>query len=91
MRVYTTMMQYRWALCRSEHSRLVAAVADCGLLLKCSTRHRPHAARAEVINLTIFNGPLTVFEPERLWPVFFFSAPFNASTVQLFTSPKVKC
>jgi len=38
----------------------VAIVADCGPLFKCSVRHGPHAARIEVIRLTIFDGPLTL-------------------------------
>ena len=60
------------------------AVADCGLLLATA----PHAARTEVISLTILDGPLSEFQPERLCQLSF--PRFNASTVQLFTSPKVE-
>ena len=37
----------------------VTAVADCGLLLATA----PHAARTEVISLTILDGPLSEFQP----------------------------
>jgi hypothetical protein len=45
-------------------------------------------ARTKVISLTIFDRPLTEFQPERLCQLSF--PRFNASTVQLFTSPKVE-
>ena len=64
--------------------RTVAAVADCGLLLATA----PHAARTGLISLTIFDGSLSEFQPERLCQLSF--PRFNASTVQLFTSPKVE-
>jgi hypothetical protein len=84
MRVYTTMMHYRWALCRSEHSRLVAAVADCGLLLKCFAPRVP--PRTEVISLTIFDGAADGVSTGASLASFRFFRPlqrFNGSTVRV--------
>jgi len=39
---------------------VVAAIGDCGLMLKFYVRHGSLAARTEIISLTTSDGPLTV-------------------------------
>ena len=48
-------------ICRGRRVACDLTVADCGLLLATA----PHAARTEVIGLTIFDESLSEFQPER--------------------------